>query len=71
MGLNKGDLVWIPSDTVVHFAKRKKEHFVRTKSPSTGLFLQEVSGAAGAVAVVYRYGEEVRISPRRIRKMEA
>lgn len=75
MNLEYGDLVWIPADTTIQFVNsRIKNRFVvrqiRTSKPSTGLFLRESSGIQGKHAVVFRHGEEVRINPNYIRKME-
>tara|TARA_R100000152_G_C6762713_1_gene187032 strand:+ start:582 stop:809 length:228 start_codon:yes stop_codon:yes gene_type:complete len=75
MNLNRGDLVLILSDASLEFVntRRKKDVNVgslRTESPSTGLFLEEISGAFGPEALVFRYGCEVKINPNKIKKME-
>lgn len=75
MKLEYGDLVWIPANTMIQYVNsRKGRHMVirqdRTSLPSTGLFLRESSDVGGKHAVVFRHGEEVKINPNYIRKME-
>ncbi len=75
MNLNRGDLVLIFSDASLEFVdtRRKKDANVgswRTESPSTGLFLEEISGTFGPEALVFRHGCEVKINPNKIKKME-
>ena len=75
MKLKRGDLVWIPAHIQIEYLNSAyvKKTFVRhahTSGPSMGLFLREMSGTLGPAAVVFRHGQEIKINPNYIRKME-
>jgi len=74
MTLRRGDLVWIPAHIQIEYLNPTyKKAFVRhahTNQPSMGLFLREISGTLGSEAVVFRHGQEIKINPHEIKKME-